>query len=91
MKYTKKYFGRAFLAIALLSNVACGNSDSPVIPASASIPQFSVETVASNLEIVWSIVFTPDGRIFFTERPGRVRGIENGQLRSVPFFTVPDV
>ncbi len=50
-----------------------------------------VETVATNLEVVWSIVFAPDGRMFFTERPGRVRVVENGKLQSAPFFTVPDV
>jgi glucose/arabinose dehydrogenase len=50
-----------------------------------------VETVATNLEVVWSIVFAPGGRMFFTERPGRVRLIENGKLRAQPFFTVPDI
>jgi glucose/arabinose dehydrogenase len=44
-----------------------------------------------NLEVVWSIVFAPDGRMFFTERPGRVRVVENGKLRAAPLFTVPDV
>ncbi|HXG85794.1 MAG TPA: PQQ-dependent sugar dehydrogenase, partial [Pyrinomonadaceae bacterium] len=39
----------------------------------------------------WSIVFAPDGRMFFTERPGRVRLMENGKLRDKPFFTVPDI
>jgi glucose/arabinose dehydrogenase len=65
--------------------------DFPVVSASENVPQLKVETVAENLEIVWSIVFAPDGRIFFTERPGRVRLIENGKLRAAPFFTVPDI
>lgn len=43
-----------------------------------------VETVASNLEIPWSIAFTPDGRIFLTERVGNVRVIENGKLLKEP-------
>ncbi|HEX8737643.1 MAG TPA: PQQ-dependent sugar dehydrogenase, partial [Pyrinomonadaceae bacterium] len=81
-----------FLVI-LLYSYACAESDAdfPKIPASKSVPKFRVETVAANLEIVWSIVFAPDGRIFFTERPGRVRVIENGKLQNAPFFTVPDV
>jgi len=45
---------------------------------------FRVETVASNLEVPWAIAFAPDGRIFFTERAGRVRVIENGEMRSEP-------
>jgi len=99
MNYSKKYFGQSFFLIVLLFNIACADSstavasdaDSPVVPASKELPKFRVETVAANLEIVWSIVFAPDGRMFFTERPGRVRVIENGKLRAVPFFTVPDV
>jgi len=99
MNYSKKYFGQSFFLIVLLFNIACADSstavasdaDSPVVPASKELPKFRVETVAANLEIVWSIVFAPDGRMFFTERPGRVRVVENGKLRAVPFFTVPDV
>src|SRR5437870_12007903 len=52
---------------------------------------FKVETVIGNLEVPWSIVWAPDGRMIFTERPGRVRVYENGQLKPQPVFTVPDV
>lgn len=52
---------------------------------------FKVETVIPNLQVVWSIVWAPDGRMIFTERPGRVRVYENGKLRPEPLFTVPDV
>src|SRR2546428_11695130 len=52
---------------------------------------FKVETVVSNLQVPWSIVWAPDGRMIFTERPGRVRIYENGRLRPEPLFTVPDV
>jgi glucose/arabinose dehydrogenase len=53
--------------------------------------QFRVETVVSGLEVPWSIVWAPDGRMIFTERPGRVRVFENGKLRPQPLFVVPDV
>src|SRR5690242_8292711 len=43
------------------------------------------------LEVPWSIVWAPDGRMIFTERPGRVRVFENGALRAKPLFVVPDV
>jgi aldose sugar dehydrogenase len=52
---------------------------------------FKVETVVGNLEVPWSIVWAPDGRMIFTERPGRVRVVENGKLQSQPLFTVSDV
>ncbi len=99
MKSSKKYFGAVFFLVVLLFNVACANSsatvagsaDFPVVPASKGVPKFRVETVATNLEVVWSIAFAPDRRMFFTERPGRVRVIENGKLRAAPFFIVLDV
>lgn len=43
-----------------------------------------VETVAENLEVPWAIAFSPDGRIFFTERVGKLRVIEDGMLRADP-------
>ncbi|MBW3624330.1 MAG: PQQ-dependent sugar dehydrogenase [Armatimonadetes bacterium] len=56
-----------------------------------SATAFRVEVVATDLRVPWSIVFAPDGRIFFTERPGRVRVMEKGKLREQPLLTLPDV
>lgn len=39
-----------------------------------------VETVADNLSIPWSIAFAPDNRIFFTERTGNLRVIQDGHV-----------
>ena len=52
---------------------------------------FRVETVVEGLQVPWAIVWAPDGRMFFTERPGRVRVFENGKLRPDPLITVADV
>jgi len=52
---------------------------------------FRVETVVGNLAVPWSIVWAPDGRMFFTERAGRVRVYESGKLRPAPLLTVDDV
>lgn len=62
---------------------AAKESDSPV--------QHIVETVAEGLEVPWSIVFTPDQRMLITERPGRIRIIENGVLKESPLATLNDV
>jgi glucose/arabinose dehydrogenase len=93
MKLSKKIICQLFFLFLLPFSIACANGDAdfPKIPASKNLPKFRVETVAKNLEVVWSIVFSPDGRIFLTERPGRVRVIENGILRAAPFYVVPDV
>src|SRR3984893_3738157 len=85
------------VAICLaLAALACGHPPpgrgAGEVEASAqSQPAFRVETVIPNLEIVWSIVWAPDGRMIFTERPGRVRVYENGKLRPEPLFLVPEV
>src|SRR3989440_8157582 len=68
-----------------------GRGAGEVETSQASQSGFKVETVIPNLEVVWSIVWAPDGRMFFAERPGRVRVFENGKLRPQPVFVVPDV
>ena len=75
---------------------AC-NSKPPDTPASGEVftasdgTRFGVEVVATGLEVPWSLAFAPDGRLFVTERPGRVRVIENGQLLEQPALVVDDV
>jgi glucose/arabinose dehydrogenase len=49
---------------------------------------FKVETVVEGLEIPWSIGFAPDGRIFVTERIGKLRVIGDGQLREEPMIAL---
>ncbi|HEX8282971.1 MAG TPA: PQQ-dependent sugar dehydrogenase [Pyrinomonadaceae bacterium] len=63
----------------------------PPAPEGDALAGLRVETVVSNLEVPWSIVFAPDGRMLFTERPGRVRVYENGRLRPEPLAVIDDV
>jgi glucose/arabinose dehydrogenase len=53
--------------------------------------RFTTETVVSNLEIPWSMAFAPDGRLFVTERPGRVRIIDVATRRAELALTLDDV
>lgn len=48
-----------------------------------------VEVVARGLEVPWALAFVPDGRLFVSERPGRIRVIANGQLLSESVATLP--
>ncbi|HEX8889526.1 MAG TPA: PQQ-dependent sugar dehydrogenase [Pyrinomonadaceae bacterium] len=90
---------RIFYSIIVLSfllSVACGQAPKgkgagETISTSDGSVKFRVETVASGLQVPWSINFLPDGRIIFTERPGRIRVIENGKLRPEPLMTISDV
>lgn len=73
------------------SHPPAGAGSGEIETSSQSKTSFRIEKVVGGLEVPWSIVWAPDGRMIFTERPGRVRVFENGSLRSKPLFVVPDV
>jgi glucose/arabinose dehydrogenase len=50
-----------------------------------------VETFVSGLEVPWSVAFTSATRMLVTERPGRVRVVENGALLKAPLAVIADV
>jgi glucose/arabinose dehydrogenase len=85
-------------AMALGLGPACGGSNGDQMPpapgevfTAADGTRFVLETVATGLELPWAMAFAPDGRLFFTERPGRVRIIQNGALLPQPAVTIADV
>jgi glucose/arabinose dehydrogenase len=47
-----------------------------------------VETAFSGLEVPWDIQFLPGGDWLISERPGRIRLVSGGQLRSDPVMTL---
>lgn len=52
---------------------------------------FKLDVVAEGLATPWGMVFLPDGRLLVTERPGRLRVIENGKLLPAPVAGTPSV
>src|SRR5690606_35946326 len=52
---------------------------------------FRLETVAAGLEHPWDIAFLPDGSALITEREGRLRILEDGQLRGEPIEGLPEL
>jgi len=83
---------KIFSVIALLIALGVACNQPPAIESSAqSGVRFKIEKVVGGLEVPWSIVWAPDGRMIFTERPGRVRVFEKGALNPKPLFVVPDV
>jgi glucose/arabinose dehydrogenase len=86
----------ALFALLIALGVACsqppaGRGAGEVQTSAQSNTNFKIEKVAGGLEVPWSIVWAPDGRMIFTERPGRVRVMEKGTLNPKPLFVVPDV
>lgn len=47
-----------------------------------------VTTIAGGLEIPWALAWAPDGRLFVTERPGRIRVVQDGRLDPAPVGTL---
>lgn len=78
------------ITIVAVSAVALALVWLPTTPAPLPSPELltdiGVEVVASGLHVPWAMDFAPDGRMFFTERIGTIRVIENGNLREEPVF-----
>jgi len=49
-----------------------------------NVPGIKVTPWVENLNVPWSLVFLPDGRAMVSERPGRIRIINNGRLLAKP-------
>ena len=92
------------VAVQSVESRACsppsGNTPTPTTPGSTSPAtvfttedgvRFVVATVASNLQVPWSMAFGPDGRLFLTERPGRVRILNLAAGSSDLALTLDDV
>ena len=85
-------FGFLFVLAALgCSGGTSDASSNDTLATASGDMRFRVETVVGGLEVPWGFVWLPNGSMLVTERPGRVRIIENGKLRPEPVFTVPDV
>jgi len=72
-------------------------SPSPAPPPSGDVHvtadgvRFRVETVAADLVIPWAMQFASDGRLFVTERPGRVRIVNPASATPQLALTLTDV
>lgn len=56
-----------------------------------TVVPYRIERFAQNLNVPWSMVFTSPERLLVTERPGRIRVVENGQLQPSSLRTFPEV
>jgi glucose/arabinose dehydrogenase len=71
------------IAIALI--FACAPAPAQI---AAPASDFSIDVLIKGLDTPWAIDFAPNGRIFITERRGRIRVLERGHLRPDPWMTL---
>jgi len=60
----------------------------PAALPSESRPNIQVEVIARGLETPWAIAFAPGGRVFVTERPGRIRVVKDGKLQQESWLEI---
>jgi glucose/arabinose dehydrogenase len=71
----------AFLFWALITGSASGVDDVQIFQSEKVAVRTT--TVISGLEHPWAVVFLPNDEMLITERPGRLRWYENGELHRV--------
>jgi len=76
------FFVRSFVSCVFV--LACSVTQ----PARGAESKPTVEVVARGLDTPWAIAFSPDGRVFLTERPGRIRAIKEGSLQKDPWMQI---
>ncbi len=94
----------ALLGIGLASGAAAQSAagapppvvgDLPPLPADIYVPEpsgISVTPYVTGLNVIWSLEFAPDGRLFIAERGGVVRvASPSGELDPEPWLTLPTV
>jgi len=90
-------FGRALTTLALVAGLVVGapklaQAQAPRSPTPAPVDGVvRVQTIAQGLEHPWALAFLPDGRLLVTERPGRLRTVDQDGRLSAPLDGVPPV
>ena len=78
---------RVGLLMAALPALILAQGQPPERASSSSAGTIRIEKLAT-LEFPWAVDALPDGRLLVTEKPGRLRMFENGQL-SAPIGGIP--
>jgi glucose/arabinose dehydrogenase len=68
--------------VLLLGTVACRGGGTPNPGAGGGLRFGAVQNVVTGLQVPWSVVWPTPTTMIVSERPGRFRLVENGQLRA---------
>jgi glucose/arabinose dehydrogenase len=82
--------GLSLIAVSFIP-FSCNEDDDGVPGRDTDNDGLEVSTLAEGVDTPWQFAFAPDGRIFFTERPGQIRVIENGNLREEPWMKLDSI
>lgn len=69
------------IILVFVSSLALMGTESVRLSENAS--QLEFETIVSQREVIWDLTFAPDGTLFFSERPGRISMLKDGQLTQI--------
>jgi glucose/arabinose dehydrogenase len=105
MKRGRVFGMQVVLALLVLAGTGCeaASSQPPTRKEAAVQPSRAVEptilddrqipyradVVAAGLDVPWELVWAPDGRMFWTERPGTIRVMVQGVLQREPVISFP--
>lgn len=87
--FTRTLTGLLALALSFAAGVHADTNGAREIVTSASAGELGTEHLAE-LEFPWGMALLPDGRLLVTEKPGRLRIFNDGEL-SDPIRGVPEV
>jgi aldose sugar dehydrogenase len=82
----RRLIGISLMLLLVLSPHWVGSA--PAASAQQAGPDLSVESVVRDLSTIWAVDFAPDGRIFLTERGGRIRTVRDGVLDPEPWMSI---
>ncbi|HEX7364404.1 MAG TPA: PQQ-dependent sugar dehydrogenase [Dehalococcoidia bacterium] len=84
-----------YLIVGIILVVVTGCAGSLVTPPAAQPVDLSTtasgvqgKDFVTDLDVPWEMAFAPDGRIFITERPGKILVIKDGKLQDEPWISL---
>ena len=79
--------GRRLVTLLAIA-AAIGLAGGVIMAVPTRAQDIAVEVVATDLATIWAVDFAPDGRIFLTERGGRIRTVRDGAVDPEPWMSL---